>query len=187
MRTFIALEVSQEVRGEIASVQNECRKIAPGVKWVKPENIHITLKFLGEVSPLDIEKIGKAVKTATYGFKDFKVTFTNIGGFPNTKNPRIIWVGISEGKEYVSNLSKVISKELSPCGFLSEDRPFIPHLTIARVKSTKNKGKLTRKIESLKNTDFGEGLINRVLIIESKLSPQGPRYSVLREIKFSKD
>ncbi len=185
MRTFIALEVNQKVREEIASVQTECRKIAPDVKWAKAGNIHITLKFLGEVAPEDIEKIEKAVKRATGGFKDFRVTFIDMGGFPNTKNPRVIWVGISEGKEYVGNLSEAISKELVPCGFLPEERPFIPHLTIARVKSTKNKRKLVQKIESLRNTDFGEGLIDRVLIIQSKLSPQGPCYSVLKEIKFN--
>ncbi|MFH1238622.1 MAG: RNA 2',3'-cyclic phosphodiesterase [bacterium] len=184
MRTFMAVEIGPETKTKLASLEDELKKSAAEVKWVKPDNIHITLKFLGEVPPGDIEKINKAVETAVTGFKVFRINFREVGGFPSARNPRVIWVGVEEGQEELIRLSQSIERELTPLGWPPEERDFVPHLTIGRVRSNKNIKELGQKIENYKNNDFGQGLVDKVLIMESKLSPKGPTYLVVKEIKL---
>lgn len=184
MRTFIAVEIGQDSKDKLAKLEDEFKRIAADVKWVKPDNIHITLKFLGEVPAGDIEKINKAVETATQKFKTFEINLREVGGFPSLKNPRVIWVGVEEGKEELIRLSQSVDRELSSLGFPPEERDFVPHLTIGRVKSSKNIKELAQKIDKHQNANFGQGIVDKVLIMESNLNLKGPTYSVIKEIKF---
>ncbi|MFH1784390.1 MAG: RNA 2',3'-cyclic phosphodiesterase [bacterium] len=186
MRTFIALELSDEVRSNISRAIDECRSISPQVKWVKQDNIHITLRFLGEVNPADIENVEKATRAASQGHAGFSVAFKGMDGFPNIRNPRVIWVGVTAGGNVVSELSEKIARELICYGFIPDERKFVPHVTIARIKMLKNKAGLAKKVESFKISDFGSASIRRIVIMESMLTSTGPRYSVVKAIDLAK-
>jgi RNA 2',3'-cyclic 3'-phosphodiesterase len=184
VRIFIAVEISPGAKAKLTSLEEALKKTNADVKWVKPDNIHITLKFLGDVPGEDIEKINKAVQVAVAGLKSFKISFCQVGGFPSLKNPRVIWVGVEEGREELSKISQVIDREITRLGFSPEERVFIPHLTIGRVRTHKNIKELAQTIEKYKSDDFGQGLMNKVLVMESKLSPAGPTYSVVKEVRL---
>lgn len=184
MRTFIAVGISREARQKIAQIQDDFKREDPDVKWVEPENLHLTLKFLGEV---DEAKIAGVIEKTRLGVSEnsrFKVHLLEIGTFPNLKFPRVVWIGVSEGKEELKDLSKRIEENLFHLGFPKENREFSAHLTIGRVRSPKKKEKLVKKIEELGKSDIGEFAVDKVLVMESQLSPKGPTYRVIEEVNL---
>jgi len=184
MRTFIAVGISSGVRERIARIQAEFRKGNPDVKWVEPENLHLTLKFLGEVSEEKISGVIEKTRMAAYGISNFMVHLSGFGSFPNLKFPRVVWIGIKEGSEELKNLSTRIEENLSQLGFAKEKREFSAHLTIGRVRSPREKGKLVKKIEELERSEVGEFSVDRVLVMESQLSSQGPTYRIIEEVNL---
>ena len=184
MRTFIAVGISSEVRERIARIQAEFRKGDPDVKWVKPENVHITLKFLGEVSEDKLPAVIEKTRLAVTRISNFRVHLSELGSFPNLKSPRVVWVGVSEGKEELRNLNKKIEENLSYLGFAKEKREFSVHLTIGRVRSPRGKEKLVKKIEEMESSDVGEFSVDKVLVMESQLSSRGPTYRIIEEVNL---
>ena len=182
MRTFIAVAISSEVREKIARIQAEFRKGDPDVKWVEPGNVHITLKFLGEVEEDKLLGVIEKTRLGVAGVSNFKVHLSGLGSFPNLKSPRVVWVGVSEGKQELKNLSERIEENLSQLGFAKEKREFSAHLTIGRVRSLRGKDKLVKKIEELENSDVGEFSVDKVLVMESQLSSKGPTYRIIEEV-----
>lgn len=183
MRTFIAVELLENIKKKIEEVQNPLKKTDTYISWVKPGNVHLTLKFLGEVEENKIEDVFYGTEKALKGAKSFSLSLKNLGCFPNLRRPRVVWVGVDKGKEELSFLQKNIEEELSKLGYPKEDRAFSPHLTIGRVKSPKNIEKLVKLIEK---TDFQteEVKINEVVVMKSQLHPQGAIYTPLRKIKL---
>ncbi|MCJ7645372.1 RNA 2',3'-cyclic phosphodiesterase, partial [bacterium] len=117
MRTFIAVAISSEVREKIAKIQAEFRRGGPDVKWVEPENLHFTLKFLGEVDEDKLLGVIEKTRLGVAGVSSFRVHLSGLGSFPNLKSPRVVWVGVSEGKQELKNLSERIEENLSYLGF----------------------------------------------------------------------
>ena len=183
MRTFIAVELPENIKKKIEEVQNPLKKTDTYVSWVKPENVHLTLKFLGEVEENKIEDVFYGTEKALKGAKSLSLSLKNLGCFPNLKRPRVVWVGVEKGKEELSFLQKNIQEELSKLGYPKEDRAFSPHLTIGRVKSPKNIEKLVKLIEK---TDFQteEVKIDEVVVMKSQLHPQGAIYTPLKKVKL---
>lgn len=184
MRTFIAVGISSEVRERIAQIQVEFKRGDPDVKWVEPKNLHITLKFLGEVSEDKLSGVIEKTRLAVSGISNFKAHLSGLGSFPNPRSPRVVWVGVIEGKEEMKNLSERIEENLSYLGFAKEKREFSAHLTIGRVRSPRGKGKLVKKIEELEKCDLGEFSVDKVLVMESQLSSKGPTYRVVEEVNL---
>ncbi len=184
MRTFIAVGISSEVRERIAQIQVELRRGEPDVKWVEPENLHITLKFLGEVSEEKLPGIIEKTRLAASGISRFRVHLWGLGCFPHPKSPRVVWVGVSEGKEELKNLSERIEENVSYLGFAKEKRAFSSHLTIGRVRTPRGRGKLARKIEDGQKRDVGEFPVDKVLVMESQLSSRGPTYKIIEGINL---
>jgi len=184
MRTFIAVAISSEVRGNIAQIQAEFRKGDPDVKWVEPENLHLTLEFLGEVGEEKLSGVIEKTRLALSGIFNFKVHLSGLGSFPNLRSPRVVWVGVKEGKEELKNLSERIEENLSHLGFTEEKREFSAHLTIGRVRSPRKREKLVKKIEELESSDVGEFSVDKVLVMESQLSPKGPTYRIIEEVSL---
>jgi 2'-5' RNA ligase len=184
MRTFIAVGISSEAREKIAQIQVELRKGDTDVKWVEPKNLHITLKFLGEVSEDKLSGVIEKTKLAASGISNFRVHLSGLGTFPNLRSPRVVWVGVSEGKTELKNLSERIEENLSYLGFAKEKREFSAHLTIGRVRSPRGKGKLAKKIEDLERCDVGEFSVDKVLVMESQLSSKGPTYRIIEEVNL---
>jgi 2'-5' RNA ligase len=184
MRTFIAVGISTEARGKITEIQGELKKGNPDVKWVEPENLHLTLKFLGEVSKDKLPGVIEKTRLVVSGISNFRVHLSGLGSFPNLKFPRVVWVGVSEGVGELKKLSQSIEENLSHLGFPKEKREFSAHLTIGRVRSPKGKEKLVKRIEELETSDAGEFSVDKVLLMESQLSSRGATYRIIEEISL---
>ncbi len=183
MRAFIAIELSEEIRNSLAQIQSHLKYAGADVKWVEKDNIHLTLKFLGEVSDEKIEKIKSILDEIGKTVKSFEISLKDIGAFPKIDYPRIIWVGLDKGTKESIGLAGRIDEALSKIGFQKETRPFAAHLTIGRVRSPKNKEALKEKIES-QDTSHKTQVISSVSLFQSKLTPQGPIYTNLHEAKL---
>ncbi len=177
MRTFVAVEISnREVISLITKFQSEFNVNA---KPVKPQNLHFTLQFLGEISDEVSDKIRHALKTVQ--FSSFRVHFKGIGAFPKMKFPRVIWIGTdNDGGNALTTLADKVEKVLSPLGFTS-DKPFKSHITVFRIK---NKiGDISKEMEKFSTYEFGSQTITNFKLKQSVLTPQGPMYSDMEEIK----
>jgi len=177
MRTFVAIEISNgNIINSIKKFQTE---ININAKPVEPKNCHFTLQFLGEVSEEISQKIIKALHKIE--FSSFSVNLKGVGAFPKPKFPRVIWIGTDEnGGNMLISLSKKVEKVLEPLGFFS-DKPFKPHITIFRIK--KKVGDITKELDRQKTIDFGMQEVTSIKLKKSELTPSGPIYSDLEEIK----
>jgi len=177
MRAFVAVEISNdEVINSVTKFQSE---ITIKAKPVEAQNLHFTLQFLGEISDEVSQKIKQALNTIE--FSAFKVRFNGIGAFPKMKSPRVVWIGTDEtGGIALMDLAKRVEKVLSPLGFVT-DKPFKPHITVFRIK---NKiGDVSKELKKFEAYDFGSQQVSIIKLKQSVLTPQGPLYSDLEEIK----
>jgi 2'-5' RNA ligase len=180
MRTFIAVELDKPVKDALSRLQSELKKSEADVKWVFPENIHLTLKFLGEVKEEKIPKIIQSLKKIARAVNSFRAEINTIGAFPNTKSPRAIWTGIEQGKENLLRLAELIEDAAAKLGFPKEERKFSAHVTIGRVRSPKNKAALSEAMQRLKFDALSQ-TVNSVILFKSTLTPKGPIYEKLAE------
>ena len=142
MRLFIAIELSQTMREEISQIQTHLKYAGADVKWVEKDNIHLTLKFLGEVSEEKAGEIKQILDQIGKGTRNFEISLEAIGAFPNIEHPRVIWVGLDKGAQESTALAAKVEEALLQIGFQKETRPFAAHFTIGRVRSPKNQAAL---------------------------------------------
>lgn len=179
IRLFIAVNLSKELVDKIKEIQKALIHSGEGIKWVPPENVHITLKFLGAI-PIDkVLSIANAVKTISAKQKVFSINIKELGCFPGRKNPKIIWIGIREEKKNMVNLARQIDNEMGKLGFPKEERDFKAHLTIGRVKRLKDKQALNAAFDKFCNCDFGKMEVKYISLIQSQLGREGPKYTTL--------
>jgi 2'-5' RNA ligase len=181
MRTFIAVELPEGIKKQIEILQAPLKKTGAFVSWVKPGNIHVTLKFLGEVPEEKIQEIFDATEMAVEGTERFNMSLKGTGGFPNLRRPRVIWVGTGSGGEELSHLAKRIEEEMEKIGFPREKRKFSPHFTIGRVKSPKNIERLAPQVESAR-FETEEIEVTEVVVMRSQLHPAGAIYTPLKKL-----
>jgi RNA 2',3'-cyclic 3'-phosphodiesterase len=183
VRLFVALEIPSEVRGNLAAMVEALRTISKEPRWVRPENLHVTLKFLGEVPETKLD----AVRTALAQIRSeqpVKLDFRGLGFFPNEKHPRVFWAGI----EASANLMKLpgdIEGAMEKLGIPRERRPFSPHLTLARFERPAVPEKLHAAIAESAQRDFGTLQTNEFHLIQSKLKPSGAEYTTLASFPFA--
>jgi 2'-5' RNA ligase len=183
LRTFIAVSISQEKRNLIADYQRQLKSLGGDVRWVRPEGIHITLKFLGDVPGSKTGEIEKNLRTVVQGLNPFSVSLEGCGGFPNLRKPRVLWIGIKEGAEQLSRLAEDIDHLLHQIGFEKEKRSYSAHLTLGRVRSPQNMDKI---IETMLTKPFqgGQFSVDSIHLMKSDLRPSGAVYAQLATIKF---
>lgn len=175
-RLFLGIPVSEEIKKKIKSLANLLKKTGADFSFVQEP--HFTIKFLGDVDESKIEEIKKKIDEIKQ--LPFSIHLNRVGVFPNLDRINVIWIGVEMSP--LTNLIKETNKRLN---YLRKDNhEEIPHLTIARVKSGKNKGKLKAVLEKLKDKDFGEMIIEKIILYESKLKPKGPEYTELFRITF---
>jgi len=180
MRCFIAVDVEEpRLLDAIAEAQRRLQSSGADLKLVERENLHITLRFLGEIPPSLAEAVGELIREMS--FKPFRVCFRGVGAFPNIHRPRVIWIGVSDGAEELKGLYAQVERVLLGLGLRGEDRPFTPHLTIARVRSGRNRDRLAMTLESLIDAEFGFLTVSHVRLKRSTLTPRGPIYTTLAE------
>jgi len=182
IRLFVAMLLPDDLKKKLAILISDLRPLAGGIKWVEPENLHLTLKFIGERPETDVDSITRAVGLALASRKKFEVQIKGCGGFPNLRNPKVIWVGMENAGPTIEMAAQIDGK-LQPLGIAPETRPFSPHLTIGRVKMKTN---LTPLSIQMGKTNFDAGILNvdRVGLVKSTLTPHGPIYENLKIFKL---
>lgn len=181
IRCFIAIDIDNpEIVNRIAGLQRELQTEGSKLKLVEPENLHLTLFFLGEQPPKIIERIQDAMSTIS--FKPFTIRLQGLGAFPSNDRPRVIWVGVAEGFDEVKRIYMELRPKLQAIPLrLEPESSFVPHITIARVKFS---GYALRKIvSSLKDVELGFQEVRAVRLKKSTLTPRGPIYETIYEVK----
>ena len=178
IRCFIAIELSREIKQALGEIERELQKSISGVKWVDPENIHLTLKFLGNIQKGTVEDIKHILEQAVSGTPPFKIRLSEAGAFPGISRPRVLWVGIDEGKHESAEIAGRIDDGVSRLGVEKESRPFHPHLTLARVKFIKDKDSVRNAFSSLR---IPPSLMtaDSLTLFQSTLTREGPVYTPL--------
>lgn len=177
MRLFVALEISEEIRVAIAGLIHELRPLDSSWKWVRAENLHVTLKFLGEIPSDKLESIKSALRGVACEWP-VGVKFRGLGFFPNERRPRVLWAGM-EAPQSLPALAEAIEESLAKVGAPREEREFTPHLTLARSKDGKVSEKLRNALASHSSRQFGEMKASAFHLIESKLKSTGAEYTTL--------
>lgn len=181
MRAFIGISLQQGVRETLGGLQRDLGLSRADVKWVRPENIHLTIRFLGNITELDRDNITAALRGRCSTIEPFSLILKGTGTFPNSKNPKVIWAA-TEHSDPMLKLHADIEKALTETGFKPEERPFTPHLTLGRVGSSCGSKELAEKIIMHKEDKFGIISVDSVCLIKSELTPDGAIYSLLGEI-----
>ncbi|MCE5313430.1 MAG: RNA 2',3'-cyclic phosphodiesterase [Armatimonadota bacterium] len=184
IRTFAAVLIDEDIRRKVAEVQSQVKKLAPDVKWVAPENFHITLKFLGDVREDNMSQVIAALEEAVQGFSAFDLAISGVGAFPNPARARVVWVGSSDGCEKMVELASSIDKKLSELGFEKEEKSFKAHITIGRVKTSRFLRALAEGIGKVDADNLGIQRVSGVALMQSELGREGPTYTPIRVIKL---
>ena len=179
IRTFIAVELAAPMRNRLVKLQQELAPAAHDVKWVESENIHLTLKFLGEVDETDLYEVCKTIEKAVRDEAPFEMSIAGVGAFPTARRPRVVWAGVTEGDRALIRIHKVLDQALRGLGYASEDRPFTPHVTLGRIRRTDTSPSLQAAIESQSLWKAGQCTVREVLVMGSQLTPDGPRHHVM--------
>ena len=180
-RGFISIDVG--ACPKLIEFEGEVEKTGADLKLVEPENVHITLKFLGDTEETLVDEIEKIMNNAVKDASTFNIQLKGAGVFPNQNYIKVVWVGIEHG-DPIATIAQEIDEKLSKFGFKKEERKFSPHLTIARVKTSRNKDKLLQIIEKYRDVEFTDMKVDSIKLKKSDLTPKGPIYTTLKEAKI---
>ena len=179
MRIFIAIELPKEIKKELLKMQGNFQQIR--AKWVRPEHMHLTLVFLGDVDESRIMEIQDICHKVAKEFEPFEIELSGLGAFPDLWRAHTLWIGIKNSVA-LNQLQKSLSEELKNNSFQVENRPFIPHLTLARFKKRLN---LKNAINKFAKANLGKIKVAEFIVFESKLLPQGPKHKIIKNIKLT--
>lgn len=178
VRTFIAIDIDKkDLVDKLVSIQKKLMESSASIKFVEPQNLHVTLYFLDEIPEHAIKIISDIIKKCISEQKPFEMRLCTVGAFPSTKRPRVIWVGITKNAETITQIANCLKKQLPLHGFRRETREFHPHVTLARVK--RYTSDLKHIIESIKDIDLGSLFVNSIKLKKSILTSRGPIYEDL--------
>jgi len=181
IRSFIAVDVSDNsILDNISKVQVKLKESGADLKQVKPNNIHITLRFLGEISSSILEKVMEQMENITVN--SFDLELREVGTFPSIKYPKIVWIGMNKGSTELGEIHEQLEPRLREIGFMPDKKGFSPHLTIARVRTGRNKRELVDILNEIRSYDFGTMRAEFLRLKRSTLTPNGPIYSTLHEV-----
>ncbi len=181
IRTFIALELPPPVIALLHNLQQNLKQLKIRARWVRPENIHLTLKFIGDVSPADVDAICAAMTGAAHGFSPVKLAVRGIGVFPTIKRPRIIWVGLGGHIRSLSALQGRLVQELAGLGIAKDKRAFKAHLTLGRIKQPPGPDLIRQMMTEYASLSSDEFTCDQVILFKSDLKPAGAVYTKLKQ------
>ena len=177
MRTFIAVEIPKEIRQAVGEYINSIKECMKDVKWVEPQNLHFTIKFLGEVKNSDIRNIKECVENVANEFSSFALGLSDTGFFPSKYKPKVVWIGVDGGKDTLLDLYQDMERCFEQYGYDREAKTYSPHLTIGRVK----KFKMVTAPENLPDFEPVMFTVSRLAVMKSTLTPEGPIYEKISE------
>ncbi len=187
IRVFLAIELSSDVRKKLSELQQQLRKTLPPINWVRPESIHLTLKFLGYVEPSSISQLLSVLKPIGKKQHVFSIDVHGLGVFPQVKHPRIFWIGLTGNTQALQELVLEIEAALEPLGFPPEEKAYHPHLTLARIKrENATVGSALIQTGALESDQhLGTVVVDRFTLFQSDLDSSGSRYTSLWTVPFS--
>jgi 2'-5' RNA ligase len=178
VRAFLAIDLDDDLKPKIHKIIKEFKGIDTKIKYVELQNLHLTLKFFGDIDTNGLEVLEKAISNVVAEFNPFNIKIRGCGAFPNTNHIKVIWVGI-DGDEIIKDLHDKLDKEFSRLGF-DKDKRFSTHLTIGRMKSAKNKNQVKEVIEDYADFEIGEMEVTQISLKKSTLTPAGPIYEDMK-------
>ncbi len=181
VRAFIAVEIPEGVKAELGRFEARLKMAGADVKWVRPESMHITLRFMGYLSKEQVRLAEEAVVISAEKFTPFQIEVQGLGTFPENKRPRVIWAGLSRGAKELSEVFQSLEQELILRDLGEADRPFAGHLTLGRVKTGKNLDNLLEYLNKEGSRNFGGFEVKNICLYQSRLHPTGAVYTVLKE------
>jgi len=190
MRVFIAAPLPSNLRDQLAATQRQIDAHIPKdiVRWVRPEQIHVTCKFLGDITSTQSDRLIRSTRAACRGRVPFSIDVRGIGCFPNTQRPRVIWIGLRDANHALSALQRALEEAAFERGFPRAERPFSPHLTLGRLKRRASGAEIRQVgavIQSIQVGPFEPLPVQELQIISSNLTPQGPEYRILRRVALA--
>lgn len=183
MRSFIAIELPDKIKTFLSCLQEKLKRTASDVKWVEPRNIHLTLKFLGEIPESKLPEITAAVQDIAQTKSSFVMRLAFLGAFPNIKSCRVIWVGIDKGDTESKEIALAMEEKLQKSGIPGEERKFSSHITLGRARGAKNRQGLIELLDTLAGSLSRENLefeVKKLTLFKSTLTPQGPVYETVK-------
>jgi 2'-5' RNA ligase len=182
VRTFVALLIPPDWAEHLGAVSRDLGGRTSGLSWVRPGNLHITLRFLGDLGDSGVRRAGEAVRRGAEPIGAFEARLGSLGGFPNLEKPRVLWVGLAEGADGAARLAGSVNAALQEDGFGPPDKPFRSHLTLARVREG------ARGLAAVRDHRLppppGAAVLDRVALMKSDLHPTGSRYTPLLEVRL---
>lgn len=185
LRLFLAIDIPNSARGKITEAQSFYKALNLDAAWVKPSNMHLTLKFLGNTQPGLIPKIKSRVAEIAKATPPFSITLGNVGVFPDLSRSRVLWVGIVEAEGRLGSLKEKIEQQMTQLGFPADRKQSVHHLTLGRIKSGKGMERLKKVIEAAHSSNMNTFEVSSVQLIKSELTPKGSIYTVQEEFIFS--
>lgn len=184
MRLFLAIELDEFIKNSISKLQHTLKSTGSAkIKYVETENIHLTLKFFGDVDNKKLEEIDEVINKTVKEFRPYILKVVNVGTFPRSNNPRVVWCGVKDKEKVTINLIKSLDNEFSNIGFKKE-KSYQPHITLGRVKSIQERENLSSTLKQQKNKYFGKMSITSIKLKSSTLTPEGPIYKTIREYEL---
>ena len=185
IRSFIAIELPEETRKTLSAVQEELKRSGAGVRWVRPSSIHLTLKFLGNINPAQVENIASVMVQVVQDEPPIGLLLGGLGAFPSQRKPRVIWVGLKGEVQRLGQIQARLENGLEPLGFTREKRPFRPHLTIGRIKDRRRLHSLVDAMTALELPQFNSFDADEIILYKSDLRPTGAIYTKLRRMPLA--
>lgn len=184
MRCFLAIDAPDDVRKLLVRVQEALRRADADVKWVEEENLHLSLKFLGDVTADRVARLKELLAAEAARWPAMKLTYAGIGAFPDHGLPRVVWAGATGDLEKLAGLASAAERAAEQVGVPREGRPFVAHLTLGRVKSGRNAKRLQSAIENQRQVPLGGDHAREFVLYQSTLTPSGPFYEVIERFNL---
>jgi len=182
IRSFVAVDLDDAgIKEKIVNAQMDLKQTGADLKLVEPEIMHLTLRFLGEIPESTVQKVKEILNGVR--FQSFEANFSGLGAFPNLNRINVVWVGIVHGHEELRDIFEQVEPKLRQIGMTPDNKGFSPHLTIARVRSGRNKAELGNAVSKMKDLNFGKMPITCVRLKKSTLTPKGPIYTTIHEVR----
>jgi RNA 2',3'-cyclic 3'-phosphodiesterase len=186
MRTFIGVPLAPAIRDKLVALQEQFAETSGSVKWVEPENLHVTMLFLGDVDAREVVTVCKTVERVVAVMGPFTMRVAGIGCFPNPRRPRTIWAGIEEGAQELVELHNALEVPLMEQGcYRREERAFTPHITLGRVKGESDTQALAEAMKQQADWFAGQTTVKEIHVLSSELTRDGPAYTVMSRARFS--
>lgn len=186
IRTFVAVNASQRVNNNVSRVIGRLAATQAEYRWVEPENLHLTLNFVGDVLDVEVPELCKLIAGAVEGYESFEMSLQGVSGFPNPREPRVVWIGVDEGTEALKALYQSLADVLHHWGVNKDRKEFVPHMTLGRLSrgGRWNEG-LVDLMHKLRHHDGGFCHVNEVIVYSSFLEKSGPTYTPMARIRLA--